>query len=38
MGDDVGITVAVHSAKGGTGKTCISTNLAALLACEGYNV
>lgn len=38
MGDDVGITVAVHSSKGGTGKTCISTNLAALLASDGYNI
>lgn len=38
MGDHVGVTVAVHSSKGGTGKTCISTNLAALLALEGYDV
>ncbi len=34
----MGVTVAVHSSKGGTGKTCISVNLAALLAVEGYNV
>ncbi|MCC7576124.1 MAG: P-loop NTPase [Methanomethylovorans sp.] len=34
----MGVTVAVHSSKGGTGKTCISVNLAALLALEGYNV
>jgi len=38
MGDVVGITVAVHSSKGGTGKTCISMNLAALLSSNGYNV
>lgn len=34
----MGVTVAVHSSKGGTGKTCISLNLAALLANDGYNV
>ncbi len=34
----MGVTVAVHSSKGGTGKTCISTNLAAMLANEGYDV
>ncbi|WP_321420404.1 P-loop NTPase [uncultured Methanomethylovorans sp.] len=34
----MGVTVAVHSSKGGTGKTCISLNLAALLASDGNNV
>lgn len=34
----MGVTVAVHSSKGGTGKTCISTNVAALMASKGYNV
>ena len=30
--------MAVHSSKGGTGKTCISMNIAAVLARKGYNV
>jgi septum site-determining protein MinD len=34
----VGVTVALHSSKGGTGKTCISVNLATLLTLEGYSV
>jgi septum site-determining protein MinD len=38
IGDFVGVTVAVHSSKGGTGKTCIATNIAALLSYKGYNV
>lgn len=31
-------TIAVHSYKGGTGKTLISANLAAIYAKEGFNV
>ena len=31
-------TIALHSYKGGTGKTSISANLAALYAIRGYNV
>ncbi len=34
----MGITIAVHSYKGGTGKTLISANLAALLAKRGKEV
>jgi chromosome partitioning protein len=30
--------IAFHSYKGGTGKTTIATNLAAMLAARGYNV
>jgi len=33
-----GTVLAVHSYKGGTGKTMISTNLAAILARQGKNV
>jgi len=33
-----GAVLAVHSYKGGTGKTMISTNLAAILARQGKNV
>jgi septum site-determining protein MinD len=35
---DPGTVLAVHSYKGGTGKTIISTNLAAILSREGRNV
>jgi MinD-like ATPase involved in chromosome partitioning or flagellar assembly len=33
-----GTVIALHSYKGGTGKTIISTNLAAILSREGKNV
>jgi septum site-determining protein MinD len=32
------LVIAVHSAKGGTGKTCIAQNLACAYAVEGKNV
>ncbi|MBP2030098.1 septum site-determining protein MinD [Methanohalophilus levihalophilus] len=32
------ICISVHSSKGGTGKTCISQNLASAYAMEGKNV
>jgi MinD-like ATPase involved in chromosome partitioning or flagellar assembly len=31
-------TISIHSSRGGTGKTVIATNLAALLAQKGFNV
>jgi MinD-like ATPase involved in chromosome partitioning or flagellar assembly len=31
-------TISVHSSRGGTGKTVIATNLAAILANKGFNV
>jgi MinD-like ATPase involved in chromosome partitioning or flagellar assembly len=30
--------IAIHSSRGGTGKTVIATNLAAILANQGFNV
>src|SRR3989337_3869477 len=30
--------IAIHSSRGGTGKTVIATNLAAILASRGFNV
>jgi MinD-like ATPase involved in chromosome partitioning or flagellar assembly len=30
--------ISIHSARGGTGKTIIATNLAAILASNGFNV
>jgi MinD-like ATPase involved in chromosome partitioning or flagellar assembly len=30
--------ISIHSSRGGTGKTVIATNLAAILASKGYNV
>ena len=34
----MGKLIAIHSFRGGTGKSNISGNLAALLACKGYRV
>lgn len=34
----MGSCIALHSYKGGTGKTTLSANIAALLAKKGYNV
>jgi MinD-like ATPase involved in chromosome partitioning or flagellar assembly len=31
-------TISIHSSRGGTGKTVIATNLAVILANEGFNV
>lgn len=31
-------TIAIHSSRGGTGKTVIATNLAVILANKGFNV
>ncbi len=33
-----GKSIAVHSSRGGTGKTLIATNLAAILSAKGFNV
>ncbi|GAI06894.1 unnamed protein product, partial [marine sediment metagenome] len=33
-----GIVLAVHSYKGGTGKTLVSMNLASIFASQGKNV
>jgi MinD-like ATPase involved in chromosome partitioning or flagellar assembly len=30
--------IAIHSSRGGTGKTVIASNIAGILACKGYNV